>query len=330
MAEINDLNVTDASNTGRFPEGQSAASLNNGARALEGMVARWHKDTNGSAAVAGTDTYTATINVDTGFALYDGYVFAGDFANANTGAATLNLTPDGGSALTAKAIVDASGAALAAGLIGARKHWFVYNGTDFQLLNPIPAVTASSTTTFTNKTLTSPVLNTGVSGTAVLDEDNMASDSATQLATQQSIKAYVDAVPSISQAVQSAIEAETNENTYVPPDLLHFAPSAAKAWIVFNGTAVNGAADLTGVDVSYNITSVVDNGTGDHTVAFDTDFSTAHYAMAGFAQGATSQTLIVNCDTAPAAGSVRLTINNDASTPIDSPYVSLIAFGDHA
>lgn len=46
--------------------------------------------------------------------------------------------------------------------------------------------------TLTNKTLTSPVLNTGVSGTAVLDEDNMASDSATQLATQQSIKAYAD------------------------------------------------------------------------------------------------------------------------------------------
>jgi len=43
-----------------------------------------------------------------------------------------------------------------------------------------------------NKTLTSPVINTGVSGTAILDEDNMASDSATKLATQQSIKAYVD------------------------------------------------------------------------------------------------------------------------------------------
>ena len=46
--------------------------------------------------------------------------------------------------------------------------------------------------TLTNKTLTSPILNTGVSGTAVLDEDNMASDSATKLASQQSIKAYVD------------------------------------------------------------------------------------------------------------------------------------------
>ena len=46
--------------------------------------------------------------------------------------------------------------------------------------------------TLTNKTLTSAVLNTGVSGTAVLDEDDMATDSNTQVATQQSIKAYVD------------------------------------------------------------------------------------------------------------------------------------------
>ena len=50
-----------------------------------------------------------------------------------------------------------------------------------------------ATQTLTNKTLTSAVLNTGISGSAILDEDDMASNSATQLATQQSIKAYVDA-----------------------------------------------------------------------------------------------------------------------------------------
>lgn len=47
--------------------------------------------------------------------------------------------------------------------------------------------------TATNKTLTSPVINTGISGTAILDEDDMASDSATKVPTQQSVKAYVDA-----------------------------------------------------------------------------------------------------------------------------------------
>ena len=50
----------------------------------------------------------------------------------------------------------------------------------------------STNKTFTSPTITSPVLDTGVSGTAFLDEDNMASDSATKLASQQSIKAYVD------------------------------------------------------------------------------------------------------------------------------------------
>ena len=63
--------------------------------------------------------------------------------------------------------------------------------------------TLADTQTFTNKTLTTPVintptitnavLNTAISGTAFLDEDNMASDSATKVASQQSIKAYVDA-----------------------------------------------------------------------------------------------------------------------------------------
>jgi len=63
--------------------------------------------------------------------------------------------------------------------------------TDLSNTSAITLNTASQT--LTNKTLTSPVLNTGVSGTAVKDEDNMASDSNTHLATQQSIKAYVDA-----------------------------------------------------------------------------------------------------------------------------------------
>ena len=53
--------------------------------------------------------------------------------------------------------------------------------------------TLTGSQTLTNKTLTSPVLNTGVSGTAVKDEDNFSSNSDTHLATQQSIKAYVDA-----------------------------------------------------------------------------------------------------------------------------------------
>jgi hypothetical protein len=53
--------------------------------------------------------------------------------------------------------------------------------------------TLTDTQTFTNKTLTSAVLNGTISGTSIKDEDTMVSDSASHLATQQSIKAYVDA-----------------------------------------------------------------------------------------------------------------------------------------
>jgi hypothetical protein len=50
--------------------------------------------------------------------------------------------------------------------------------------------------TLTSKTLSDPVLTGTISGNAFLDEDNMASDSATKVASQQSIKAYVDSVAS--------------------------------------------------------------------------------------------------------------------------------------
>ena len=52
--------------------------------------------------------------------------------------------------------------------------------------------TLAGSETLTNKTLTSPVLDTAISGSAFLDEDDFASDSATKVASQQSIKAYVN------------------------------------------------------------------------------------------------------------------------------------------
>ena len=64
------------------------------------------------------------------------------------------------------------------------------NANDIAIDSTVATLTGSQT--LTNKILTSPVLNTSVSGTAFKDEDDMASNSATALASQQSIKAYVD------------------------------------------------------------------------------------------------------------------------------------------
>jgi len=52
--------------------------------------------------------------------------------------------------------------------------------------------TLAGSETLTNKTLTSPVLNTGISGTALQDDDNFSSASASKVASSESIKAYVD------------------------------------------------------------------------------------------------------------------------------------------
>lgn len=54
-------------------------------------------------------------------------------------------------------------------------------------------ITASSTDTLTNKTLTSPVLNGSLTGTGVLDDDTFTTASATTVPTSESVKAYVDA-----------------------------------------------------------------------------------------------------------------------------------------
>ena len=74
--------------------------------------------------------------------------------------------------------------------------------------------TLTGSQTLTNKTLTSPVLNTGLSGTAFLDEDDMSSDSATKVASQQSIKAYSSNASNISSGTLAAARVATlNQNT---------------------------------------------------------------------------------------------------------------------
>lgn len=114
MAEINDLNVTDASNTARQPEGMAASAVNDGVRALEGMLARHHKDNNGSLVSTGAANVFALAANQTISAYYDGLTFTFEAATANTAAATMNVD-----AVGAQAIVWPNGTALSSGDIPA-------------------------------------------------------------------------------------------------------------------------------------------------------------------------------------------------------------------
>ena len=64
------------------------------------------------------------------------------------------------------------------------------NANDVAIDATVATLTGSQT--LTNKTLTSPVVNTGISGSAILDSDTMSGASATTLSSSESIKAYVD------------------------------------------------------------------------------------------------------------------------------------------
>jgi len=108
----------------------------------------------------------------------------------------------------------------------------------------------AATQTLTNKTLTSAVLNTGVSGTAILDEDNMASNSATQLATQQSIKAYVDTeIGNLSSTLTIRDDSSTIDTVTVGTDTLSFAGGTGLTSTVTDNT-VTFAIDSTVVTES--------------------------------------------------------------------------------
>ena len=103
-----------------------------------------------------------------------------------------------------------------------------------------------------NKTLTSPVINTGVSGSAILDEDNMATNSATQLATQQSIKAYVD-----SQVTAQDLDLTSDSGT-IDIDL------DSETLTIAGGTGLDSSA--TGTTVTLAIDSTVATLTGSQTL----------------------------------------------------------------
>lgn len=133
------LDATDANNTTRFPENMAPSVLNDGLRSLEGMLARYMKDDNGSLDLAGTGSaYTLSINADNGFALYEGWKFSAEVNTANTSVApTITITPDGGSALTAQTITKQGGNQLALNdMVAGMLARFWYDGTNVELLNP--------------------------------------------------------------------------------------------------------------------------------------------------------------------------------------------------
>ena len=101
-----------------------------------------------------------------------------------------------------------------------------------------------------------------------------------------------------------------------------------RAWVNFNGTTVTNPASMTGVRGSFNIASILDNGTGDYTINFTTAMPDANYAVAG--SGVDSAGGAVSLETYSTGtilvGSVRVLIRNSGVGVQDNALVSVAIF----
>lgn len=126
-------------------------------------------------------------------------------------------------------------------------------------------------------------------------------------------------------ATQAEQEAAASTSVFVSPGRQQYHPSAAKAWVQFQG---NGTVTIR---ASHNVTSVTDNGTGDYSVNFTTAFSSANY---GFALGTEHDngTTVFHCaidgDTGPTASVFRINTLTAALSLGDPRYVSAVFYGD--
>ena len=145
--------------------------------------------------------------------------------------------------------------------------------------------------------------------------------------TQAEYEASSGAAHSVSgeaaQADQAAVEAETNEDTYVPPDLIKNAPGVAKAWIEWEQTGAHG---ITG---SYNYTSVTDGGApGNTDHVFATDFSNTTYAIVGMVGGANVDSFLTELTSAKTTTAITTITTDHANADGDETSNYLAAFGD--
>ena len=119
-----------------------------------------------------------------------------------------------------------------------------------------------------------------------------------------------------AQATQAAIEAETNEDTYAPPNLMKHSPGVAKVWCKANSDG--------NIEGSYNMTSVTDIAIGKITFTIATDFSSTDYVAN---VNLRSLFILTPHEVGRGAGSMNWECNNDSGVLTDPVAWMMTAVG---
>ena len=95
-----------------------------------------------------------------------------------------------------------------------------------------------------------------------------------------------------------------------------------KAWVNMDGS---GTAHI---DTSFNMTSITDHGTGIYTLTIATDFGSADWVAAGMCgTDNTTSHLVGIYNTAPAAGTIKITTVTDGGGPTDCVHIMVMMIG---
>ena len=99
-----------------------------------------------------------------------------------------------------------------------------------------------------------------------------------------------------------------------------------RGWVNFDGTQ---ATSFDKIKDSYNVSSVTDNGVGDHIITWDEAFADANYCVVANARVDIGVFVAVVGIAAIAAGNVEINVvaSSDQSAQ-DSTYVMVMATGD--
>ena len=97
-----------------------------------------------------------------------------------------------------------------------------------------------------------------------------------------------------------------------------------KAWVNFNGTGTVAIRD------SFNVGSITDNGTGDYTLNFTNNMSSANYVLC--MSGSTNNSYARAGTQAPASmtsSTARVFTANSGGSSADREYCAVAIFGDN-
>jgi len=123
----------------------------------------------------------------------------------------------------------------------------------------------------------------------------------------------VDSLTGVTTAGSISVTGEGNSTT------TNLQQGLAKAWVKYD------QATTTAIDVSFGISGITDEGTGDTTTALTNSFSSADYVHSGFVK----ENGIINWKSC-AAGNIRCVTITTSASNADYDEVAIILFGDLA